>query len=314
MPGDCLGLSWRQRPIVNSNHPGAHKPQMSLARAPEHGLDKLSTSLVNALGHPRHPDPRLRYVDDWQDKTINKSIFRIGCFQMVFERMLGRLVVLFEDGYCSLQGGIERRRRAPLFPKAKSCQVSHPPPGSPSALAFKNKHSKHLHGARDKLQLLSCPSCPWTPRAPPLSRRPRCYQKASSFGLACNSTCSLAIEKKKKNPKQARDLSPSSVVQKKHWGNTSPIDATRRRKLSPSLLPRVPRSSQLPKLLCASFDLQRERLLMDMMIQMRWRRGCSRAEPVAVVASGCYQISTEISAGGPMTRTPMTASYALSPS
>lgn len=32
----------------------------------------------------------------------------------------------------------------------------------------------------------------------------------------------------------------------------SQIDATRRRKLSLSLLPRVPRSSQLPKLLCAS--------------------------------------------------------------
>jgi hypothetical protein len=36
---------------------------------------------------------------------------------------------------------------------------------------------------------------------------------------------------------------------KEDWGNTSSIDATRRRKLSPSLLPRGPRPSQLTKLL-----------------------------------------------------------------
>lgn len=97
---------------------------------------------------------------------------------------------------------------------------------------------------------------------------------------------------------------------KEHCGNTSPIDATRPRKLSSSLLPRAPRPSQLTKLLWAALNMLWLRLLTA---QVSWRRGCSRAEPVAVVASGCSQIRPRFQPGDrPMTRSPTaTASCAL---
>lgn len=178
----------------------------------------------------------LRYVGDRQDKTVIQSF--VNNASQWPSNACWSFGPSPPQAYSSHFAGWHRAKSAaPLFSRAKSCQVK--PPDSPFAQGarFQKQALQALawgkrQASASVLPVLSL-AWPFEPQAD-VTRKPARPVRTSN--LACNSATKA---------KWVWILVTVLGGTKKDCGNRSPIDATRSRKLSSSLLPHAPRPSQL---------------------------------------------------------------------